>query len=154
VARYRRTLTATALVALAALIGAALATAAAKPGKYAGTTSEKSSVSFTVSAGGKSVNGFTATDGYNSKCHFHGGLGGIPNFSVKIASMKVAAGGTFTATRTVKLGPFSAKITVKGKLTGSSARGTLNQVGRLCGKGATNPSTPDYLETFTAKRAA
>lgn len=153
-ARYREFLAAAALVALAALVGAAIALAAAKPGKYAGTTSEKSTVAFTVSAGGKSVNGFTTQDGYNGKCHFHGGIGGAPNFTVKIPRMKVSAGGAFTATRTVKLGPFSAKITVKGRLTGSSAGGTVTQAGHLCGKGAANPSLPDYLETFTAKRAA
>lgn len=152
-ARYRRTLAA-ALVALAALVGATLALAAAKPGKYAGTTSEKGTVAFTVSAGGKSVNGFTTQDGYNGKCHYKGGVGGAPNYTLKIPSMKVSAGGLFTATRTVKLGPFSAKLTVKGKLTGSLARGTVNQVGDLCGKDAAKPSLPAYLETFTAKRAA
>lgn len=134
------------------LIVAAAALAAAKPGKYEGRTSERGTVSFTVAAGGTSVTGFTATDGYNGKCKFSGGVGGIPNFTLEVARMKVGAGGAFTATKRVRLGPFSASISVTGKLTPTGARGTLNRVATVCGKGAANPSTPSYLETFTAKR--
>ena len=135
------------------LLLATAASAAVKPGKYVGTTSEKGTVSFTVSPGGKTVTHFTAQDGYNGKCKFHGGVGGLGNFTMAVPSMKVTPGGRFSATRKVKLGPFSATIALKGKLTATGATGTLNKVGAgaLCGTGAANPKQPLYLETFTAK---
>jgi hypothetical protein len=143
------------LVVGAMLVVAAVAWAAAKPGKYTGTTSEHGTVSFTVAAGGKSVKAFSASDGYNGKCHFSGGAGGLGNFSLAVPSMKVARNGTFTTKKNVKLGPFSATIVVKGKVTGGKATGTLNKVGAgsTCGSGSSNPATQDYLETFTATRA-
>jgi hypothetical protein len=135
-----------------ALLVAAAALATSGHGKYVGTTSERGAVTFTVPAGNASVMSFSATDGYNGKCEFHGGVGGIPNFTVSIPGMKIGPASEFTATTKAKLGPFSGTITVKGKLTGSRVSGTLDQVGATCGKGAGNPSAHDYLETFSAGR--
>jgi hypothetical protein len=142
------------LAAGAAFVAAAAASAAGGPATYAGTTSERGAVTFTVTAAGTSIDAFSASDGYNQKCRFHGGVGGISNFTISIAGMKVGPGGVFTGTTKAKLGPFSATITVKGKLTDAGASGTLNQVGHTCGSGAGNPSMPDYLETFSARRSA
>lgn len=138
-------------VLAAGLLVTAVALASAKPGAYAGSTSEHGTVSFTVPKGGRSVNGFVTTDGYNGKCKFKGGVGGLGNFPVRIASMKVGPGGSFKGTVKSKLGPFSATLMVSGKLVGSSARGTVDKPGATCGTSASNPTTHDYLETFTAK---
>ncbi len=140
------------MIAGTALLIAAVGWAAGEPGKYAGTTSERGTITFNVPAAATSIASFTATDGYNGKCKFQGGAGGIPNFSVSFASMKIGPGGAFTATTKAKLGPFSATIVVKGRLTSAGATGTLNQLGATCGSAAANPSTPDYLETFSARR--
>jgi hypothetical protein len=144
-----------ALIATAAFSATALASSAAnrpKAGHYAGTTSEQGTVSFKLSKGAKKIIGFTTTDGYNHTCQFSGGVGGIPTFTVKPAAMKVLKSGSFTSTVKATLGGFSGTFRVKGKLKGSGARGTVTEVGSTCGSSASNPTTPDYLETFTAKR--
>ena len=135
-----------------ALVGGALA--AATPGVYSGTTSEKGTVGFTVAGSGKVVKSFTSTDGYSGVCKFKGGVGGIPTFTVKVASMSVAASGAFGSTVKVKVGPFSATLSISGKLAGTAARGTIKKVGpgATCGAGSPTPSKNTYLETFTAHR--
>ncbi len=148
-----------ALIAAAALAASALAAGAMhhapKAGSYAGTTSEASgAVSFKVVPGGKRVTGFTTNDGYNGMCKFSGGAGGLGNFTVMLPSMKVTKTGAFTGTVKAKLGPFSGTFTVKGRFTSATtAHGSVTQVGSKCGSAASNPTTPDYLETFTASRA-
>jgi hypothetical protein len=139
-------------LALGALALTGIALAAARPGAYSGVTSEKSTVSFTLEATGKAVTGFAATDGYNDKCRFKGGVGGIPNFPVKVRRMSVAANGAFAGTAKSKLGPFTATIKVSGKLTGSTAKGTITKVGATCGTGSPTPKAASYLETFTARK--
>ena len=142
------------VIAATTLLIAAVAWAAVESGKYVGTTSERGTITFEVPAAATIIAGFSTTDGYNGKCKFQGGTGGIPNFSVSIASMKIGPGGAFTAATKAKLGPFSATIIVKGRLTPTGATGTLNRLGASCGSGAANPSTSDYLETFSARRTS
>ena len=146
-------------LALACLATAALAATAlaaghkVKTGHYTGTTSEQGTVALKVTNHGKRITGFTATDGYNGMCQFSGGVGGIPTFTVKVPAMKVTKSRTFTGTATASVGPFSGTFKVKGKLVSGKAAGTLTEVGSTCGSGASNPTTPDYLETFRARHA-
>jgi hypothetical protein len=125
--------------------------AKAKPGHYTGTTSEQGTVAFSVAAGAKRVNGFTTSDGYNRKCQFAGGVGGLGNFTVKVPSMAVTRNGSFSGTAKETLGPFTGTFKVTGKLNATGAQGTVTKVGATCGTSASNPTSPDYLETFTAK---
>jgi hypothetical protein len=138
------------IVAAVTVVTAASALAAPTPGKYAGTTSEHGTVAFTVTSGGKTITAFTTTDGYNAKCKFHGGVGGIPNFTISIPSVPISTSGVFNDTVKAKLGPFSGNFQVKGKVEGGKASGTVDEVGNSCGKGAANPTVHDYLETFQA----
>jgi len=145
-------------VVAAALTATALASAAAhhtpKAGSYSGTTSESSgAVSFKVAPGGKRVTGFTTIDGYNGMCKFTGGVGGLGNYTVTVPSMKTTKTGSFTGTVKASAGPFTGTFMVKGRFTTkTTARGTVTKVGDTCGSAASNPTTPDYLETFTAKQ--
>lgn len=145
------------LVALAAFGVFALQgfSGAATAGKYAGTNSEKGTVSFTVSAGGATVVSFSTTDDYNRGCHYRGGAGGFPALKVQIASMVISKTGVFTVLAHVKKTPFpgTAPVEVTGTITGSHATGTVTWVGDTCGSGSSNPSTQAYLESFTASRA-
>jgi len=155
----RTTALVAAFLAVAALATAALASVAAhhtpKAGSYSGTTSESSgAVSFKVAPGGKRVTGFTTNDGYNGMCKFSGGVGGLGNYTVTVPSMKITKTGSFTGTVKASAGPFSGTFMVKGRFTtATAARGTVTKVGDTCGSAASNPSTPDYLETFTASRS-
>ena len=153
---FRQTTTlVAALLATAALSATAIASSAAtrpKAGHYTGATSEQGTLSFKVSKGAKKITAFTTTDGYNSVCQFSGGVGGIPTYTVKIPSMKLTKSGAFTGTMKATVGPFSGTFKVKGKVTGGKAKGTVNDVGNTCGSSASNPTAPDYLETFSAKR--
>jgi hypothetical protein len=142
-------------VGLAAL---ALATAAgAKPaaGTYSGTTSEKGTISFIVTSDGKDVVTFTTSDGYNGGCKFHGGVGGLKNFTVNMALIPLSASGNFTGTVKESNKPFkgSTTIQIKGTINGSHASGTLDVPGDKCGSGAANPTASMYRETFTATRS-
>jgi hypothetical protein len=142
-----------ALVVAAALSGPTLASGPkVKTGHYVGTNSEQGTVSFTVAGHGKRVTGFTTTDGYDQMCQFSGGVGAIPTFTVNVPSMKVTKSRTFTATVKATLGGFSGTFRVKGRFGSGNVRGTVTEVGGTCGAGASNPTTPNYLETFTAKR--
>lgn len=144
----------TALTVATALSATALAALPrVKTGHYAGTNSERGTVAFKVADRGKRITGFTTTDGYNSMCQFSGGVGGIPTFTVKAPSMKITKSRTFSSTVKAILGGFSGTFEVKGKFASGKARGTVTEVGGTCGTSAANPTTPDYLETFTAKRA-
>jgi hypothetical protein len=153
--RVVSTLAAVATVAVSVLLSAGAATAAPKPGKYSGDTSEKGAVTFMVSADGKSVVDFSAQDGYNDACHFHGGVGGIRNFTVTIPRMTVSKSGHFTGTVSQPDTPFSGTTTlvVQGELTGSTASGTATAKGEKCGSGSATPNASLYLESFTASAA-
>jgi hypothetical protein len=139
-------------VVLAALVLATAAGAKPTPGTYSGTTSEKGTVSFIVTTDGKDVVTFTTSDGYNGGCKFHGGAGGMKNFSVSVALIPLSASGNFTGTVKESNKPFkgSTTIQIKGRIDGSHATGTLDVPGDKCGSGAANPSAPLYRETFTA----
>jgi hypothetical protein len=145
---------------IAAVIGAAALSATAfaslpevKTGQYKGTNSEQGTVEFKVGDHGKRITGFTTTDGYNKMCQFSGGVGGIPTYTVKVPSMEITKSRAFSGSVKATLGGFSGTFTVKGKFTSGNARGTVTEVGGTCGTSASNPTTPDYLETFTVKRA-
>jgi hypothetical protein len=143
-----------AVVVTAAISATALASVpAVKTGQYRGSTSEQGAIAFTVGNHGKRITGFTTTDGYNKACQFSGGVGGIPTYTVNVPSMSVTKGHVFSATVKATLGGFSGTFSVKGTFTSGGARGTVTEVGGTCGTSASNPTTPDYLETFTAKRA-
>jgi hypothetical protein len=137
----------------AVLATVATSAAAPTPGTYTGTTSERGgTVTFTVSPSGTAVTAFATSDGYNDKCHFHGGVGGIKSYTLTIPSMPLAENGTFMGKVTESNKPFSGSKTfvVAGKVTGSKASGTVTVPGDMCGQGATNPSQLMFLETFTA----
>jgi hypothetical protein len=142
------------VVVVVATVLAAPSWASPKLGTYAGTTSERGTVAFSVGAGGKTVSGFTAQDGYNGGCHFHGGVGGIPNYTVAVPNMTLATNGKFTATVKEKLGPFSGTFHVAGKVEGGKATGTIDEVGSKCGSGSPSPTHSAYLETFSASARA
>jgi hypothetical protein len=141
-------------VAVVAALFAASSWASPKLGTYAGTTSEHGTVAFTVGAGGKTVSAFSAQDGYNGGCHFHGGVGGIPNFTVAVPNMTLGTNGKFTATVNEKLGPFSGTFDVAGKVEGGKATGTIDEVGSKCGTGSPTPTHSAYRETFSASAHA
>ena len=141
-------------VAVVAAVLVASSWSSPKLGTYAGATSEHSSVAFTVGAGGKAVSGFTAQDGYNGGCHFHGGVGGIPNFTVTVPHMTLGTNGQFTTTVKQKLGPFSGTFKIAGRVEGGKATGTIDDVGSKCGAGSPNPTHSAYLETFSASAHA
>jgi hypothetical protein len=139
------------LFAVLVVVGAS--TAAPKPGKYTGKTSEAGgTVSFTVSANGTSVTGFTTSDGQNGQCHFKVGIGGIPYYTVDVAMMTIAKTGMFAATVKESNRPFpgTGTMDITGKLAGARASGTLNVPADKCGSQAEYPSRAMYLETFTA----
>jgi hypothetical protein len=145
-----------AIVVLAVSILATSAFAAStrpKTGRYAGRTSEGNAVALRVTDHGRRITGFTTVDGYNMKCHFTGTPPHIFHFTVKVAAMRIKANGSFGHTVKAKKGPFTGTFTVKGRFSAGKARGTVTRIGATCGSGASNPTTSDYLETFTAKRS-
>jgi hypothetical protein len=151
----RRSMVVFAVVVVAAVLSAAALASVpkVKTGQYRGTTSEQGTVAFRVGDHGKRITGFTTTDGYNRMCQFSGGVGGIPTFTVNVPSMEVTKSRAFGGTVKATLGGFSGTFTVRGTFTAGKARGTVTEVGGTCGSGASNPTTPNYLETFTATRA-
>jgi hypothetical protein len=149
--------------AILSATGLAAASAWPKPGHYAGTTSEcqvslpgspckHGNVTFKVADHGKSVTGFTTVDGYNNKCHFTGAPPHTFHYTVKVPLMKIKSRGSFTGTAKATTGPFTGTFRVKGRFSSGRAHGTVTRVKATCGSGASNPTTSDYLETFTAKR--
>jgi hypothetical protein len=142
----------------AILSATALAAASAwpKPGHYTGTTSEHGNVTFKVADHGKRVSDFTTVDGYNNMCHYTGAPPHIFHYIVAVPLMKINSSGSFTGTAKATVGFFTGTFRVKGKFSSGQAHGTVTRVGRpagtTCGSGASNPTTSDYLETFTAKR--
>jgi hypothetical protein len=162
----------------AAVSAAAFAVASAwpQPGHYAGLTSEQGlacsanygkarcKVTFNVVDHGQRVAGFTTADGYNGKCHYVGNppVGGWPHifqYLVKVPPMKVTSIGSFTGTAKATVGTqFHGTFRVKGRFAAGKAHGTVTRIGSTrkwqptCGSDTSNPTTSDYLETFTAKR--
>ena len=134
-------------LALAALLllGAAVAGANIKAGKYAGTTSEKGPMTLTIASGGKKITHFRAILGYNGKC----GQGGGPGLTAAPASITIGARGSFSANVTLSLSGISTPIhepgRVFGKVSGSKVTGTIEQFL----KGKVNKC---YVEAFTARR--
>ncbi len=110
-------------------------------GPYAGMSSEKAAVTFTVS--GRTIRSFKTTIGYNGKC----GQGGGPGFNIDASKVSLAKNGTFSATITL-VGPGKAVPnhtgTLKGKASGSKVSGTI--VDLTTAKFKCN----GYTETFTA----
>jgi hypothetical protein len=141
-----------------------------KPGHYGGPTSEDGlecsanygnmgcKVTFRVVDHGKRVTGFTTEDGYNGMCDYVGNppVGGWPHifqYLVKMPPMKVRSSGSFTSTSKASVGPFTGTFRVKGRFSSGTATGTITRLNHTCDSlYASNPTTSDYLETFTAKR--
>ena len=121
------------------------ASAAPKNGSYAGTTSEKSPITFTVA--GKSVKAITSSLGYDGKC----GQGGGPGFSFVAPSAAIGAGGRFTATVTASAGSVKGVIQITGVISGSSAHGTISEPKPYFTCKAPNQKVNPYSETFSAK---
>ncbi|HZV24956.1 MAG TPA: hypothetical protein VFG00_01580 [Acidothermaceae bacterium] len=139
-----------ATIAAAAIIGTTVAAVAAttpKSGKWKGTTSEKVTVSFSVSSNHKQVTNFVTQMGYNGKC----GQGGGPGFGVHVGKMAISKKHTFAAT-TISKG-FGRTITVKvaGSISGSKASGSVSNPASGCAAPYTGRLA--YSETFTAKHA-
>ncbi len=133
-----------ALILSLALAAVALAAKRApKPGSYAGTSSEKSPVTFKVAKGGTSIQGFTTAIGYDGKC----GQGGGPGYTVA-ASRIAIKNGRFSITTSFK-GPVASVPSKQGKITGTfsanTVRGTVGipslTVKKIC---------PAYTETYSA----
>ena len=135
------------VMALAVMLalGAGLALAGVRAGKYAGTTSEKGAVTLTVAAGGRKITHFTASLGYNGDC----GQGSGPGLNATPATIAIGAHGAFSENVTLSLNDIANPIhdpgRVFGKVSGSKVTGTIEQFLH----GAVNKC---YVETFTAKR--
>ena len=127
-----------------------------RPGQYAGTTSEQQGVTFEVSKHGKRVTAFATVDGYNNMCHYTGTPDHIFHYTVKVPSMKIKRSGSFTATVKSILVPgpggLSGVFRVEGRFSSGIAHGTVTRLNFTCGADASNPTTSDYYETFTAQR--
>lgn len=140
----------------------AAAPARPRPGHYAGATSEQWPVKFQVTHHGKRITGFSTVDAYNDMCHFTGAPPHFFHHTVRVASMRIKRGGSFTATvkaTVVADQNLWSYFRVRGRISSGRAHGTVTQLrGRAasapttCGAGASNPSTSPYLETFSAKR--
>lgn len=139
-------------VALGLTVALATMALAAPAGPYAGTTSEHSSVTFTATA--RAVLNFKVPDTYNGGCHFTGGVGGIPTYSVAIKTMAISSSGRFAGRVRESSTPFpgTAVIAVTGLFLGAKATGTVTVVGKACGIDSPTPSASLYLESFSATR--
>jgi hypothetical protein len=145
--RYLRLRGALAAGLLLSLILAAVALAAKqpspKPGSYAGTSSEKSPVTFKVSKSGTSIESFKTALGYNGKC----GQGGGPPYEIAASTIAIKHG-RFSIAKTFK-GPVASIPPKKGKITGRFSGNTVS------GTASVNLNSEfhgcsAYSETFTA----
>jgi hypothetical protein len=136
------------LTVVAAVGGSAIAQAAGKPvkitaGKYAGTTSERGAVTFTIS--GRSIKQFKTLIGYNGKC----GQGGGPGFTITVGAVAIKANGTFSTNVTL-VGPVQSvknqKGTLSGRVTSSAVRG------QIVDSTLASSKCNGYTETFAATR--
>lgn len=132
------------LVTAMLVFGATLAFAAAKAGKYAGTTSEGGPVTLTIAANKKTITHFHAVIGYNGKC----GQGGEPGLTAAPATISIGRDGSFSEDVRLTL---HAAVSINdpgrvfGKASGSKVMGTIEQFL----KGKVNKC---YVETFAAHR--
>jgi hypothetical protein len=135
-----------AIALILSLVLAAVALAAKKapkPGTYAGTSSEKSPVTFKVSKGGASIQGFKTTIGYDGKC----GQGGGPGYTVAVGRIAIK-NGSFSIATSFK-GPVASVPSKQGKVTGKFSGNTVTgtvgipslTVKKIC---------PAYTETYSA----
>jgi hypothetical protein len=130
------------VLAATLILGAAVALAGVRAGKYSGSTSEQGTVTLTVSAGGKKITHFDATLGYNGKC----GQGGGPGLTAAPAAIAIGAGGRFSEDVALNLGTLvHDRGRVLGRVSGAKVTGTIEQF--LDGK-----VNKCYVETFTAHR--
>ena len=139
-------------VALGLTVAWAAMALAAPAGPYAGTTTEHGSVTFTATA--HAVVNFKVPDGYNGGCHFAGGVGGIPTYSVAMKTMAISSSGRFAGRVRESSAPFpgTAVIAVTGRFLGAKALGTVTVIGKACGSDSPTPSASMYQESFTATR--
>jgi hypothetical protein len=132
------------LVTAMLVFGATLAFAAAKAGKYVGTTSEGGPVTLTIAANKKTITHFDAILAYNGKC----GQGGGPGLTAAPATISIGQGGSFSENVRLTLHAgvsLNDPGRVFGKASGSKVTGTIEQFL----KGKVNKC---YVETFTAHR--
>ncbi|MFN8176220.1 MAG: hypothetical protein U0T02_14245 [Solirubrobacteraceae bacterium] len=146
-ARTRRQLVAA--IAVAGLVAGAAAvasgaTAAPRAGSYAGTTSERSLVTFRIAPGHHSITGFHAFLGYNGRC----GPGGGPGLTAAARPIAIGRYGRVRATvrltfpQNPRAVPHPGRATISGHVTGGAARGSVVKVSnRKC-----------YSESFRAAR--
>ena len=140
--RRRRRVTPALAAALGMLLlGAAVALAAAKAGRYSGTTSEKGAVTLTIAHG--KITHFHAVVGYNGKC----GQGGGPPLTAAPASISIHNGRFSVSVRLRLLKVANDPGIVEGTASANKVSGTvvelLNGQRNRC-----------YTETFTARRFA
>jgi hypothetical protein len=151
-----------AVFATAVLSAVAFAASSARPtlGHYVGTTSEHWAVKFKVADHGETVIRFRTVDWDNGRCHWKTPAH-VFHYTVSVPLMKVKSSGSFSRTvkSTLVPGPNGlwGRFRVKGRFSSGKARGTVTRLGQhgrpmTCGRGASNPNTPLYLETFSAKR--
>ena len=139
----------TALLAATPLAQARSETASKAPasGTYNGTTSEKSTVTFSVGKGGKTITSFVSSLAYNGKC----GQGGGPGFEINVSTMMVSKSGHFSATTIGKVNAATGTIQVAGKIAGHAAAGTIVEPKPFFTCRPPHQKVNPYSESFTAK---
>jgi hypothetical protein len=66
--------------------------------------------------------------------------------------MKIASNGSFTGTAKATLARgLTGTFRVKGRFSSGKAHGTITRLNHTCGSYASNPTTSDYAEAFTAE---
>ena len=112
-----------------------------KAGPYAGMTSEKIPVTFTVS--GRSIKTFRTQIGYNGRC----GQGGGPGYAISVASIALKRDGSFSAKVTL-VGPVAIVKSVRGTLTGKASGSSVH--GTIVDLATAKQKCNGYTATFTA----
>ncbi|MDE3069770.1 MAG: hypothetical protein KGJ43_03485 [Acidobacteriota bacterium] len=135
---------------VALLAGAASAPAAKAPAKgrtFRGTTSERGSVTLTLTPNGRRITSFSTSIGYNGKC----GPGGGPGYVVKGGGIAVKRNGTFSATLTGRLSTIKpVKVRLAGRISGNRATGSVVVPSVTHCTSGPHKGVSAYSETFVA----
>jgi len=106
----------------------AAAATAPRSGKWKGTTTEKHTVTFSVSSNRARANDFVTMLGYNGTR----GPEAVPKFTVHIATMAITKKRSFSPWTTSTLLTFTGKILVSGKFARTNASGTVSEPSSAC----------------------
>ena len=148
--RRHRVIAAVCAVTIAGTAAVAVAATAPKSGKWAGTTSEHSTVTFAVSSNHKQVTNFITQLGYNGAC----GQGGGAGFGIKVARMAITPQHTFSASTIARAFGITIHVKINGSFSGGKATGAVKNPANVCsGVGGTGKGRFAYAETFSATHA-